>query len=233
MGANLQEMFKKLPQVSEILESEEILKAYEEYPEGLIKDSVRESIEFFRNRILNKEEFDFYNKDVIDKAFELMDKNFSPSLKPVINATGVILHTNLGRSLLNEKVVDNLCKIAGNYSNLEYDLDEGKRGSRYVHAVELLKRITKAEDAVVVNNNAAAVFLALNTLAQNKQAIISRGELVEVGGSFRISSIMEKSGAKLVEVGSTNKTHLYDYEDNINEETALIMKVHTSNYSVV
>lgn len=230
MGANLKEMFKKLPQVSEILESEEILKAYEEYPESLIKDSVRESIEFFRNRILNKEEFDFYNKDVIDKAFELMDKNFSPSLKPVINATGVILHTNLGRSLLNEKVVDNLCKIAGNYSNLEYDLDEGKRGSRYVHAVELLKRITKAEDAVVVNNNAAAVFLALNTLAQNKQAIISRGELVEVGGSFRISSIMEKSGAKLVEVGSTNKTHLYDYEDNINEETALIMKVHTSNY---
>ena len=233
MGANLQEMFKKLPQVSEILESEEILKAYEEYPESLIKDSVRESIEFFRNRILDKEDFDFYNKDVIDKAFELMDKNFSPSLKPVINATGVILHTNLGRSLLNEKVVDNLCKIAGNYSNLEYDLDEGKRGSRYVHAVELLKRITKAEDAVVVNNNAAAVFLALNTLAQNKQAIISRGELVEVGGSFRISSIMEKSGAKLVEVGSTNKTHLYDYEDNINEETALIMKVHTSNYSVV
>lgn len=120
-----------------------------------------------------------------------MDKNFSPSLKPVINATGVILHTNLGRSLLNEKVVDNLCKIAGNYSNLEYDLDEGKRGSRYVHAVELLKRITKAEDAVVVNNNASAVFLTLNTLAQNKEAIISRGELVEVGGSFRISSIME------------------------------------------
>ncbi len=233
MGTNLQEMFKKLPQVSEILESEEILQAYEEYPESLIKDSVRESIEFFRNRILNKEEFDFYNKDVIDKAFELMDKNFSPSLKPVINATGVILHTNLGRSLLNEKVVDNLCKIAGNYSNLEYDLDEGKRGSRYVHAVELLKRITKAEDAVVVNNNASAVFLTLNTLAQNKEAIISRGELVEVGGSFRISSIMEKSGAKLVEVGSTNKTHMYDYEDNINEETALIMKVHTSNYSVV
>ncbi|WP_297813090.1 L-seryl-tRNA(Sec) selenium transferase [uncultured Finegoldia sp.] len=233
MEINMKEMFKKLPQVSEILESDEITKKSNDYPEIIVKDSVRESIEFFRNRILNKENFDFNNEDVIKKAIEFMDKNFSPSLKPVINATGVILHTNLGRSLLNEKVVDNLCKIAANYSNLEYDLDLGKRGSRYVHAVELLKRITKAEDAVVVNNNAAAVFLVLNTLAYNKEAIISRGELVEVGGSFRISSIMEKSGAKLVEVGSTNKTHMYDYEDNINENTALIMKVHTSNFSVV
>ena len=233
MEMNMKEMFKKLPQVSEILESDEITKKSNDYPEIIVKDSVRESIEFFRNRILKKENFDFNNEDVIKKAIEFMDKNFSPSLKPVINATGVILHTNLGRSLLNEKVVDNLCKIAANYSNLEYDLDLGKRGSRYVHAVELLKRITKAEDAVVVNNNAAAVFLVLNTLGYNKEAIISRGELVEVGGSFRISSIMEKSGAKLVEVGSTNKTHMYDYEDNINENTALIMKVHTSNFSVV
>lgn len=233
MEINMKEMFKKLPQVSEILESDAITKKSNDYPEIIVKDSVRESIEFFRNRILKKENFDFNNEDVIKKAIEFMDKNFSPSLKPVINATGVILHTNLGRSLLNEKVVDNLCRIAANYSNLEYDLDLGKRGSRYVHAVELLKRITKAEDAVVVNNNAAAVFLVLNTLAYNKEAIISRGELVEVGGSFRISSIMEKSGAKLVEVGSTNKTHMYDYEDNINENTALIMKVHTSNFSVV
>lgn len=233
MEINIKEMFKKLPQVSEILESEEILSLSEEYPESLIKDSVRESIEDFRNRIINKEQFDFDNKDVIELAKKLMDKNFSPSLKPVINATGVILHTNLGRSLLNQKVVNNLCTIAGNYSNLEYDLEKGKRGSRYVHAVELLKRITKAEDAVVVNNNASAVFLVLNTLCENKEVIISRGELVEVGGSFRISSIMEKSGAKLVEVGATNKTHLYDYEQNINENTSAIMKVHTSNYSVV
>ncbi|MDY6065969.1 MAG: L-seryl-tRNA(Sec) selenium transferase [Finegoldia sp.] len=229
----MKEMFRKLPQVSEVIESDRIKKIMEENPQSLVKDSVRDSIEFFRNRILDGEVFDFGLEDVIDKSEELLEKNQSFSLAPVINATGVILHTNLGRALINRDVVKNLEVIASSYSNLEYDLEKGQRGSRYVHAVELLKKITGAEDALVVNNNAAAVFLILNTLCDKKDVIVSRGELVEVGGSFRISSIMEKSGANLIEVGATNKTHLYDYEDNITENTNAVMKVHASNYAVV
>lgn len=229
----MKEMFRKLPQVSEVIESDKIKKLIEEHPDSLVKDSVRNSIEFFRKKILAGEVFDLTIDDVIDKSIEFLEKSEAFSLAPVINATGVILHTNLGRALINKDVVKNLVTIASSYSNLEYDLDKGKRGSRYVHAVELLKKITGAEDALVVNNNAAAVFLILNTLSDKKDVIVSRGELVEVGGSFRISSIMEKSGANLIEVGATNKTHLYDYEDNITENTNAVMKVHASNYAVV
>ncbi|WP_053366702.1 L-seryl-tRNA(Sec) selenium transferase [Bacillus sp. FJAT-27245] len=160
-------------------------------------------------------------------------KDFSYTLKKVINATGTILHTNLGRARLSDEAIRHAAEVAGNYSNLEYKLEEGERGSRHSHIEKLLTEITGAEAAMVVNNNAAAVYLILRALAQNKEVIVSRGQLVEIGGSFRISSIMEESGAQLVEIGTTNKTHLFDYEDAISENTAMIMKVHTSNFKTI
>lgn len=172
-----------------------------------------------------------------DELFSLVQircqENFSYTLKRVINATGTILHTNLGRARLSDRACEHIIETAQHYSNLEYLLDEGKRGSRHDHVEQLVKNITGAEAAMVVNNNAAAVYLILRALAQHEEVIVSRGELVEIGGSFRISSIMEESGATLVEVGTTNKTHLFDYEQAINEETAMILKVHTSNFKTI
>lgn len=154
-------------------------------------------------------------------------------LTRVINGTGTILHTNLGRARLSKEAIEHVVAVASNYSNLEYQLNEGIRGSRHSIIEDLIKEVTGAEAAMVVNNNAAAVYLILRGLAKDKEVIVSRGELVEIGGSFRVSSIMEESGANLVEVGTTNKTHLYDYENAINEETAMVMKVHTSNFKII
>jgi len=162
-----------------------------------------------------------------------LEKQFSYTLKPAINATGTILHTNLGRARLSNRAIEHVVETARNYSNLEYKLVEGVRGSRHSHVEALLKEITGAEAAMVVNNNAAAVYLVLRALAENKEVIVSRGQLVEIGGSFRISAIMEESGARLVEVGTTNKTHLYDYEKAVSPETAIMMKVHTSNFKLI
>jgi L-seryl-tRNA(Ser) seleniumtransferase len=145
----------------------------------------------------------------------------------------VVIHTNLGRSLINKEIMDNISEIATNYSNLEYDLKTGKRGSRYSHLEEIICEITGAESAMVVNNNAAAVILVLSTIAHDKEVIVSRGELIEIGGAFRIPDVMEQSGAKLVEVGTTNKTHLWDFENAISEETGALLKVHTSNYRIM
>ncbi|WP_066174822.1 L-seryl-tRNA(Sec) selenium transferase [Bacillus marinisedimentorum] len=154
-------------------------------------------------------------------------------LKKVINAAGTIIHTNLGRSRLSNEAIRKVTEAAENYSNLEYRLEEGKRGSRHTLIEEWLVEATGAEAAMVVNNNAAAVYLVLRAMAENREVIVSRGQLVEIGGSFRVSSIMEESGAKLVEVGTTNKTHLHDYEHAVTEETAMIMKVHTSNFKTI
>jgi L-seryl-tRNA(Ser) seleniumtransferase len=151
----------------------------------------------------------------------------------VVNATGIILHTNLGRSPLSSRLKDSLWDIASGYSNLEMDLDSGERGSRYSHVEDIICKLTGAESAMVVNNNAAAVMLVLSTLARDREVVVSRGQLVEIGGSFRIPDVMEQSGAILVEVGTTNKTHLSDYERAVNENTAALMKVHTSNYRIL
>ena len=155
-----------------------------------------------------------------------------PSLRPLLNATGVVLHTNFGRAPLAETAVSAMRRVAGGYSNLEYDLSAGTRGSRYTHCVGLLRELTGAEDAIVVNNGAAAVMLALNTLAEGRDAILSRGELVEIGGSFRVPDILAKSGARLVEVGTTNRTHLADYVQAIGPNTGALVKVHRSNFAI-
>lgn len=173
----------------------------------------------------------------IDELFALLvnrlTKNFDYTLKRVINATGTILHTNLGRARLSQNAIDHVVETARHYSNLEYKLAEGERGSRHTHVESIIKLLTGAEAAMVVNNNAAAVYIILRAIANQKEVIVSRGQLVEIGGSFRISSIMEESGATLVEVGTTNKTHLYDYENAINENTKMILKVHTSNFKTI
>nr|WP_312984290.1 L-seryl-tRNA(Sec) selenium transferase [Clostridioides sp.] len=227
-----------LPSVDEVISDKRIVEVLESYPRMLILESIRESIEYNRQKIvkLEDEEVDSYKVDfdkIIEISLENVINKYSLSLKKVINATGTVLHTNLGRSLLSDKIKDELWTAASRYSNLEYNLDQGERGSRYVHLTDTIKRLTGAEDVLVVNNNAAAVLLVLSTMAKGGEAIVSRGELVEVGGSFRIPSIMALSGADLIEVGSTNKTHLNDYEDAITENTKVLMKVHTSNYRVL
>lgn len=235
---NKKSLFSMLPSVDEVLGASKIIDISKEYPRSLILESIREAIDLKRKEIVRlKEEevnkFNLNNEEIVESALNRLRINYSLSLKKVINATGTVVHTNLGRSLLSETFKDDLWEAASRYSNLEYNLEKGERGSRYDHLTNTIKRLTKAEDVLVVNNNAAAVLLVLSTLAKDKEAIVSRGELVEVGGSFRIPSIMELSGARLVEVGATNKTHLKDYENAITENTSVLMKVHTSNYRIL
>ncbi|RDY24002.1 L-seryl-tRNA(Sec) selenium transferase [Romboutsia maritimum] len=235
---NKKELFAMLPSVDEILGNSKIVSALIEYPRSLVLESVREAINTKRQLIINfnDEETNKIKIDlneIIEDSLFILKINYSLSLKKVINGTGIVIHTNLGRSLLSDSIKEDLWITASRYSNLEYNLDEGQRGSRYTHLTNTIKRLTGAEDVLVVNNNAAAVLLVLSTMAKEKEVIVSRGELVEVGGSFRIPSIMTLSGANLVEVGATNKTHLKDYEEVITEKTAAIMKVHTSNYKIL
>lgn len=234
---NKTELFSKLPSVDEVMESEEIRYLLKEFPRKLVVEFAREAISNKRKEILklndsSKEPY-IDIKNIIEYTINKTKLEYSLSLKKVINATGTVIHTNLGRSLLSEDIKDEVWNLSSRYSNLEYNLEKGERGSRYSHIINIIKRLTNAEDVLIVNNNAAAVLLVLNTLSKDGEAIVSRGELVEVGGSFRIPSIMELSGSKLVEVGSTNKTHLFDYEDYINENTKVLMKVHTSNYKIM
>ncbi|MEY8417008.1 L-seryl-tRNA(Sec) selenium transferase [Tissierella praeacuta] len=230
-------LFTLIPKVDEILDKATIKELLEYIPRKTVLDSIRTEIEKIRDEIKGKK----YSEEDIVKAIESIDlkirhraeeKN-AYKLKRVVNGTGVVIHTNLGRSLINEKIMDNVKEIAINYSNLEYDLETGARGSRYSHLEEIISEITGGEAAMVVNNNAAAVMLVLSTMARNKEVIVSRGELVEIGGSFRIPDVMEQSGASLVSVGTTNKTHLWDFENAINENTGALLKVHTSNYRIL
>ncbi|MDA8087394.1 MAG: L-seryl-tRNA(Sec) selenium transferase, partial [Nitrospiraceae bacterium] len=223
---------KGLPGVDETLKSPEGRKWLALYPRRFVLKGIREHVEDLRNRI-RKGESPAADPASIARGIEgLILSYVTPSLRAAINATGVVLHTNLGRAPLSEAALKSVAEISKGYSNLEYNLKEGKRGKRYAHLRELIKEITGAPDATVVNNNAAAVLLALSSLAKGKEVIVSRGELVEIGGSFRVPDVMAQSGAILREVGTTNKTHLRDYERAICEETALILKVHQSNYKI-
>lgn len=235
---NKRDLFAQLPSVDEVLNNNKIIDILNEYPRNIVIECIREAIEEKRRCIIelkeeNFNEFKVSLDEIVTNIVNKCNLKYSLSLKKVINATGTVIHTNLGRSLLSESLKDELWQSASRYSNLEYDIDKGERGSRYTHLTETIKRLTGAEDVLVVNNNAAAVLLVLSTMAKGGEAIVSRGELVEVGGSFRIPSIMALSGADLVEVGSTNKTHVKDYEEAITENTKVLMKVHTSNYRIL
>ncbi|MGL5233121.1 MAG: L-seryl-tRNA(Sec) selenium transferase [Fusobacteriaceae bacterium] len=227
-----QELLRKLPKVDKLLKSEELFDLGRELDYYTFIETIKKSIELYREGILKDEIINFEEKDVINKIIELSNRNRLNSLRKVINGTGTIIHTNLGRSKFSERVIKNISEIGANYNNLEYDLEKGQRGSRYSHLESLICKVTGAEAAVVVNNNAAAVILALNELSKGKETIVSRGELVEIGGSFRVPEIMKLSGSKLVEVGATNRTHPKDYREAITEETGLLLKVHTSNYKM-
>jgi L-seryl-tRNA(Ser) seleniumtransferase len=212
-------------------------KPVEDVPRGLLVESIRGILDGLRHRILSGEdhldEAVFADKKLLHLAAEAVRKQMALNLRRVINATGVIVHTNLGRSLLHECVAEHVAAISSKYSNLEFDLAKGERGSRYSCVEDILCELSGAEAAMVVNNNAGAVFLSLETLAKEKEVIVSRGELVEIGGSFRIPDVMARSGAHLVEVGATNRTHLADYEKAISNDTSLLLKVHTSNFSML
>ncbi|MFW2552518.1 L-seryl-tRNA(Sec) selenium transferase [Aliarcobacter butzleri] len=221
-------LLKSIPKVDKFIMNE----AFEGLSRTLITKIAKKTLEELRNDILNNKIEKIDENTLINEVLNSYKDLTSPSLKSLINATGIIVHTNLGRSLLNEKSLTKAIKIATTYNNLEYDLKKGKRGERYEHITKSLQALTSCEDAIVVNNNASAVFLILNTFCKNKEVIVSRGELVEIGGSFRVPEVMNQSGAKLKEIGTTNKTHLRDYENAICEKTSMLMKVHKSNYSI-
>jgi L-seryl-tRNA(Ser) seleniumtransferase len=238
----MKELLKQLPSVDEVLKEDRTKQWLGSYPRVLVLEAIRAAIDARRKAILQSADSKtgrtiddalFSIAGVLNHAETILRDLSEPSLKPVINATGVIVHTNLGRSILSEKAIQRVIEVSRSYSNLEYDLSAGERGKRHVHVENILTRLTGVEAATAVNNNAAAVLLCLNTLARGKEVIVSRGELVEIGGSFRVPDVMERSGAILREVGTTNKTHLKDYEKAINEKTGLLLKVHASNYKIV
>lgn len=232
----MENLFTLIPKVDEILADHRMMELLKNVPRKLIMDAIREETDWVRKEIKKGKKAEEVKRDIASLTINIEKKalkKYSYKLKRVINATGVVIHTNLGRSLLNEDVFENIKNTSLHYSNLEFDLDSGKRGSRYSHLEDIITRITGAESSMVVNNNAAAVLLVLSSMCKGKEVIVSRGELVEIGGSFRVPDVMEQSGGELVSVGTTNKTHIWDYEDAINENTAALLKVHTSNYRIV
>jgi len=227
------DIYRKIPKIDKLLEKEEIKVRISKYGRDFVLSIIRKHLDIIRNNITNNIISRINEEEILNTIIYKIDKENKSKFKRVVNGTGVIVHTNLGRSVFSEliakEISDNLCS----YSNLEYNLDKGERGHRYDHITDIIKEITGAEDALVVNNNAAAVLLTLKTLASTKEVIVSRGELVEIGGSFRIPAVIEESGCILKEVGTTNKTHLKDYKNAINENTGAIIKIHTSNYKIV
>jgi len=228
-------LLQKIPAVDRLLNSPFLSEILPKYPRSLVLKAVHQVLEGIRNVIKSGRGFE--EPLSLDRISQLVTEKLAllnqPSLKPLINATGVVVHTNLGRSILAERALAKFKPLAGAYSNLEYDLQGGERGSRYSHVEGILKEITGAEAGTVVNNNAAAVLVALDTLARGREVVVSRGQLVEIGGSFRIPEVMKRGGARMVEVGTTNKTHLQDYEEVIGPDTALLLKVHKSNYHLI
>ncbi|WIV10628.1 L-seryl-tRNA(Sec) selenium transferase [Proteiniborus sp. MB09-C3] len=234
---NITNLYSRLPKIDQILLSEKIEELFKISSREMVTEAAREVIAELRESISNKnltlEDLDYRISRVTDDIEQKVKIAIKPRLRRVINGTGVVIHTNLGRSLINRETMEYITEIASNYNNLEFDLENGSRGSRYSHLEDTIRKITGAEAALVVNNNAAAVVLVLSSLAKGKEVIVSRGELVEIGGSFRIPEVMEQSGAALIDVGTTNKTHLVDYENSIGDNTAVLMKVHTSNYRIL
>jgi len=233
-----QEYLSRIPKVDNILSIPDTKKLLEKFPRNIVVEAIRTVLEELRQSISEAKEEELESitidsENLIPIISKLVEKIMTPSLRKVINATGVIIHTNLGRAPLSEQALNSLSKISEGYSNLEYDLIKGERGDRQMHVKALLTTLTNAEDAMVVNNNAAAVLLALNSIAKDNEVIISRGQLVEIGGSFRIPDVISSSGAIIREVGTTNKTRLSDYQKAITDETATILRAHTSNYRIV
>lgn len=229
-----QDMLRAIPKVDELLGMEPLQALAGQMPAPALREAVREELEALRRRILAGDIDHIPNREDLCAAVCRRAREASlPSLRGVVNGTGVTLHTNLGRACLSHRAVEAVVAVAGGYSTLEYDVDAGRRGSRHSHVEALLCAVTGAEGAMVVNNNAAAVLLILSALGKGGEVITSRGELVEIGGSFRVPDIMVQCGCALREVGTTNKTHLSDYERAITPETRALLKVHTSNYKIM
>jgi L-seryl-tRNA(Ser) seleniumtransferase len=225
-----------LPAVERLLVAADADARFELTPRGVRRATARAAVDEARARLLQSADpptAEALLQSVLDRMAQLAATAMRPRLRPVVNATGVVIHTNLGRSPLADAALDNITRIAAGYSNLEYNLEAGHRGSRYSAVEDLICEISGAEAAMVVNNNAAAVLLCLETLARGREVIVSRGELVEIGGAFRVPDIMARSGGILREVGTTNRTHLRDYQGAIGSQSALLLKVHTSNFSIV
>jgi L-seryl-tRNA(Ser) seleniumtransferase len=225
--------------VDEILSRQEMAELLKIHPRTVVVEAVRRGLGRLRQEILSRdgltvEDENLFSFETLFPQFQKeIDLQIQPKLRRAINATGIVIHTNLGRAPLPSSALKQMIEVARGYSNLEYDLTLGERGDRYSHVEEILCRLSGAESALVVNNNAGAVLISLNTLAEGKEVVISRGELVEIGGAFRIPEVMKRSGALLKEVGTTNRTHLNDYQKAIGPETALLLKVHTSNFRVM
>ena len=229
-------LYRSIPKVDVLLENSDIVTLIENHHRDVVVDVIREEIDKLRNFIKENDDINLIEEKInnlIENIKISTEKVYSYNIKKVINGTGTILHTNLGRAIISKKHADYLSEVVTSYSNLEYNLEEGKRGERYSHFEKLICKITGAEAAMAVNNNAAAVMLVLSSMAAEKEVIVSRGELVEVGGKFRIPDVMKSSNAHLVEIGTTNKTHLEDYEDAISENTGAFLKVHTSNFKIL
>ena len=229
-------LYRSIPKVDVLLENQDIVTLIENHHRDVVVDVIREEIDKLRNFIKENDDINLIEEKInnlIENIKISTEKVYSYNIKKVINGTGTILHTNLGRAIISKKHADYLSEVVTSYSNLEYNLEEGRRGERYSHFEKLICKITGAEAAMAVNNNAAAVMLVLSSMAAEKEVIVSRGELVEVGGKFRIPDVMKSSNAHLVEIGTTNKTHLEDYEDAISENTGAFLKVHTSNFKIL
>ncbi len=232
-GDQLQELLRTLPSVDALLANPSITPLLEDYPRSEVLHVLRAVLEESRRAL---REGRATTVEIPSLALEIRQRLYQrtrPNLKKVINATGVVLHTNLGRAPLAPEAVAAIAEVAGGYCNLELDLESGRRGSRYDHLRELLRELCGAEDGLVVNNNAAATYLVLNTFASGREVIISRGQLVEIGGSYRLPEIMAAAACRMVEVGTTNRTRVSDFERAINTQTALLLRVHTSNYRIV
>ena len=228
--------YRRIPKTDVLLMNERIQNMIKIQGKAVVMDAIHMELAYFRSLVKKGTDGELLENRLeflIDHIEENVEKIKCANMRPVINGTGTILHTNLGRAPLSEKHMKHILKVASGYSNLEYNLEQGKRGERYAHFESLLCKLTGAEAAMAVNNNAASVLLILSTLAAGGEVITSRGELVEIGGHFRIPDVMEQSGAVLREVGTTNKTRLDDFERAINEQTRGILKVHTSNYRII